>query len=91
MSEKQFTAYISKYALTQGILKKHVELCSTSGNMVQVVGARWAEYYHGEGVEWHRSLFGAVERAEVLRENKLRSLQKQKARIEAMVFDVEKS
>ena len=84
--EKEFTAYISKYALTTGIYERRVKLCGEY-SMVQALGGKHSEFYHGEGREWHRTRAGAVERAEVMRENKLRSIQKQNDRILALVFD----
>ena len=80
--------WVTKYALTKGILPREVEVCEgTSIDMVKVLGGnRWAEHYHGEGREWHRTRESATKRAAEMRDKKLKSLRKQIARLENMDF-----
>lgn len=59
-AREQFIAYITKYALTKGILERQVELrTGISPDMVVVFG-EWFEHYHGN--DWHRTRAAAVER-----------------------------
>jgi hypothetical protein len=45
--------FITKYALTQGILEKEGEVSNTAASMLVVKGDRYPDYFHGEGKEWH--------------------------------------
>lgn len=84
-SREQFTAYISKYALSQGILVRDVELCTDiSATMVCTVGNEWREHYHNN--DWHRTEADAKARAEQMRLAKIASIQKQIARLEKLQF-----
>lgn len=87
--DEQFTAWISKYALTVGILEKIVSRSSVASDMVVHRGGRIGsiEHYHKEGRDWHLNRDGAVARAEQMRRDKIASLQKQIARLEKLQFD----
>lgn len=85
-----FEGYVTKYALTAGILKRPLETSwETSGGTVMAkdrsdpLGA----FYHGEGREWHRTWEGAVARAEEMRKAKLASLRKSIAKLERMTWE----
>lgn len=83
-----FTAFITKYALTQGIFEKQVEHCTDiSDQMVAVLGQTFQECYHGEGRDWHRTKQGALLRADHMREAKIKSLKQQIKKLEKMTFD----
>ena len=79
--------FVTKYALTRGILQVEVELCldvDPDGGMV----ADHSEYhtcYHKP--DWHRTRVSAVARAEQMRLAKLASLRKQITKLEAMSFE----
>ena len=91
MSER-FTAWITKYALTTGIRKTLVEQMSSEDIVWAVKDGRasWTNgSFHGEGQEWHRTPEGAIERAEAMRQSKLKSLDKQRAKIAALKFTPE--
>jgi hypothetical protein len=82
---EQFTAWITKYALTKGILEKRVELCADiSETMVSVIGNGWREHYHGK--DWHHTRGAAVERAKQMQTNKLDSLHDQMGRVAGLDF-----
>ena len=84
----QFTAFITKYAMTKGILEKTVEDCfDISPTMVCTVGLRWAEHYHGEGKDWHRTRASAVKRAEAMRVAKIASLKRKITALEKLTFE----
>lgn len=57
-----------------------------------------SEYYHSEGKEWHRTLEGALIRAEEMRtakieslEKKIESLEKQIKKLQSLSFTQEES
>lgn len=84
---EQFTAWVTKYALTEGILKMQVEDCfGVSPDMVKKVNSP-SNWFHGK--DWHRSYEDAVARAEEMRTEKLKSIDKQRARILALKFTKE--
>lgn len=78
-----FTAYITKHALTRGIVQKEAKVSSVSPEMICVDG-RPPEYYHGE--EWHTDLDEARKHAESMRKAKLAELRRKIAKLEAMSF-----
>jgi len=84
MSER-FTAWITKHALTQGILKMQVADCfdTTPGMVTKTNGP--VAFYHGN--DWHRSHEAAIERANAMKASELESLDKQRERIAAMRFE----
>lgn len=67
----KFDVWITKYALTNGILHKQAVPCGNP-NMIQVGNT----YFHGEGNDWHRTLEGAQRKAETMRVRKIASLEK---------------
>lgn len=77
--------WITKYALTQGVLEKEVEQSSVTPNMV-VSTANQFDCYHGEGRDWHRTPEAAADKAEEMRVFKIASLEKQIKKLKAMRF-----
>lgn len=67
-------AWVTIYALTKGILEVEGDVEGAMLCYRTTPGERWAEYAHGK--EWHRTLEGAKERAERMRQNKVESLRK---------------
>lgn len=81
----RFTAYITKFALTSGIMEREVEDCfDTSPNMISVVGTKYPTHYH-KG-DWFRSMAEAVAKAESMRSRKIVSLEASIAKIKALKF-----
>lgn len=80
-----FQAWISKFALTVGLYEKTVTQTSDP-EVVRVVG-RDSKVYLGEGLEWHRTREGAVQRAKVLREAKIASLEKRILKLRGLSFE----
>jgi hypothetical protein len=83
--------FVTKYALTQGILEVEVEGEPTHGDMVATVpppDAAWGtkDYFHGEGKDWHRTLGAAQQRAEKMRVAKIASLKKSISKFEKLKF-----
>ena len=78
--------FVTKYALTQGILEKEGDIASTCADMLIVPGDRFGGYFHGEGKDWHRTLEGAKDRAREMQTLKIISLKKSLKKIEALEF-----
>lgn len=77
--------WISKYALTEGLLQLEVEQSDQFPEMVSDARMH-LRAFHGEGREWHRTRADAVVRAKQMQRDKLRSLQKQIERVKAIDF-----
>lgn len=79
------TFFVTKYALTQGILEiKAIEL---DNEMIKQINEGRTSYYHDEGREWHRTKDEAIKKANEMREKKLASLKKQIVKLESLSFD----
>lgn len=79
--------FITKYALTSGIQEKEVEQSEINPSMVSTIGT-WNQNFHGEGKDWHRTREGAIARAKLMRDTKLKSLQKSIKKLTAMTFSM---
>lgn len=70
---KTITVYVTKYALTRGILRMKVEPPNDDApGMIR----RGYTFFHGEGREWHHTLEVATKKAEEMRKIALASLAK---------------
>ncbi len=78
--------WITKYALTDGIFEAEVTESSAAPGCVYETGRGYAQYFHGEGLQWHRTRESAVARAELMRTRKIASLKKQMNRLVGKVF-----
>lgn len=78
-------AWITKYALTSGIIEMEGEI-TNSGSLYDM-NAGFPTYYHGEGREWHRTKESAIAKAEEMRQKKIASLKKQIEKLEKMKFE----
>lgn len=83
--------WITKYALTRGILENETEdFCLSvdpTGNMINVRENGYSQCYHGKGNEWHDNKQSAIKKAEEIRKKKIDSLYKQIAKLEEMKFE----
>lgn len=70
--------YISKYALTQGIIETEAEVGSL------MIKTKTHGYLHDR--EWHKTREEAVKRAEEMRVKKITSLKKKITQLEKMRF-----
>lgn len=81
--------WITKYALTKGILEKEAEI-DFHETMASVPSADirlgWTDYFHRPN--WHKTQEEARARAEVMRQKKIASLERQLAKLRAIRFDV---
>lgn len=82
-------AWITKYALSKGVIVIECDDPAGTNFPGMVSGARSGIYthFHGEGREWHRTGEEATKRAEEMRAAKIASLRKQIAKLEALTFD----
>ena len=74
--------WITKYALTIGILERTGEFCPPHGVIQYGIGL----YAHGEGREWHRTHYSAAKRAEAMRITKIASLKRGIVKMKALQF-----
>ncbi len=72
------TVWITKHALTRGIEKAEAEICGDVRiNMIAVHGnLNNVHYYHGQGIEWHKTESGAVKKAAEMVGKKISSYRK---------------
>ena len=78
--------WITKYALTAGIQEREAEIDESDGTAAVKQERYHADYYHGEGRDWHRTLEGAIARAEEMRATKIASLRKSIVKMEKLRF-----
>lgn len=84
------TYYVTKYALTQGILKVQGRISSVADTMMCFRWNGWETAVHGN--DWHETLDAAQKHAESMRLKKLASVKKQLAKLEQLsvkVVDIE--
>lgn len=80
--------YISKYALTTGIIEIEAEICeNVSTDMIKDIN-RKSDYYHGEGKQWHKSKEAAIKKAELMKDKKIAALRKQLESLTKMTFNL---
>ena len=73
--------YITKYALTQGILEAEAEETNYAG-MIRLTGTTYSTCFHGEGKQWHRTLTDAETRRDEM-------LRKERKRLEKALKDLD--
>lgn len=79
--------YITKYALTEGIIEAEGE---PYGLELEWVSASWDDGYKCgdfEQGEWYDTKERAIQKAEEMRQNKIASLKKQIEKLERMRFE----
>ena len=81
---ERFTAYITKYALTTGIIETQVMACldEDPGTVYNI--ENWGGYFRSP--DWHRTRADAVTQAEKMRAAKIASLCQSIAKLERMTF-----
>lgn len=75
--------WITKYALTQGIFAAE---CEISDDMAICRSGDFPQFFHREGRDWHRDRDSASARARAMVADKLASLEKQKRKLQKLVF-----
>jgi Leu/Phe-tRNA-protein transferase len=79
--------YITKYALTEGILEVDAEI---DGTMAKYRNGAFPVCAHGEGREWHLLEKSALTKTEELRQRKIASYTKAIDKLKKMTFKVKK-
>ena len=77
--------WITKYALTDGIIEADAELCG-----LDIISASWdngARCNNFKGEEWWSTKKNAIEKAEEMRQKKIASLKAQIEKLEEMSFE----
>ena len=74
--------WVTKYALTIGILERTGEVCPPHGVIQYGIGL----YAHGEGREWTRTPGAAIKRAEAMRVAKIASHKRGIEKMKALRF-----
>lgn len=75
--------WVTKYALTKGVLEFDAEICSPP-TMVKVLGGRYSTYFHRG--DWFTSRSDAIDRADDMRDARIKSLEKQLVRLRKLEF-----
>lgn len=84
-SDPIVTAWVTKYALTLGILKVKGQHCLS----IDPGFLSYFPYGDAHGNDWHLSEQAALDRAEEMRLAKIATLKKQIAKLEKMQFKIE--
>lgn len=74
--------FITKYALTEGILER--DALYVTANLIGVYGKGYYTYYT-KG-EWYETMNGAKQQAEIMRRNEINNLSKQLDELQKMSF-----
>jgi uncharacterized protein (DUF2164 family) len=94
ISKTIINAWITKFALTKGIIEANVEIDEHNPNVAVIADKFGPLYYHycvlGDGKEWHRTKESAIKKAESMRLSKIKSLREELLKLEQMKFDEEK-
>jgi len=86
MNREVFTAWITKYALTEGIEVVEAELCSDISDKMITYGGNGYLSQSAHGNDWHRTPESAIARAEKMRSAKIESMEKQIKKLKRMTF-----
>jgi len=84
----KINVWLTKYALTTGILKVKADFDAEQPSTVAYKFSQNSFTAYAHGNEWHRTEQEAFDRAEEMRIAKLKSLDKQAKKIAAMKFKV---
>ena len=83
---KIYTIYVTKYALTKGILKIEAEYSGISEMMCDIFSGFYRCTYHGVNRDYTFTLEEAKKIAEKMKNKKISSLKKQIKKLEEMIF-----
>lgn len=78
--------WITKYALTKGIIETEAKLTSKDSVSVTEFDPRLEMHWFYKG-DWHKDKESAIKRAEEMRKKKIESLKKQIKKLEKMRFE----
>lgn len=79
--------YVTKYALSKGIIVMDAELCNAgAGDMIKELNSSRNRYFHGKGRDWHETHDLAIKRAEEMKGNKIKYLHNQLNKLNKLTF-----
>ena len=81
--EETITAWVTKYALTEGVVKV---LGKVNSEYSKMLNFGWSFYANNQ--EWFRCEQDALDRAATMRANKIKSLEKQLAKMRVLKIQV---
>lgn len=87
MEREIFKAWVTKYALTEGIEFVEAELCANISETMISYGSNGYSAQHAHAKDWHRTPEAALARAEEMRKAKIYSVKKRLAKLENMKFE----
>jgi len=76
--------WITKYALTQGIIEAEAKVTTEFSTMIQIIDTNPQTFYHKP--YWHVTKERAIEHAEKMRHKKIESLITQIQKLRVMTF-----
>ena len=85
--QERFKAWVTRYALTDGVLTGEAEVSEQSPDMIRFFWGNPEGMFYVHGNDWHRAEEAAIKRAEEMRTRKIASLRKQITKLEAMTFE----
>ena len=88
MSDEKITVWVTKYALSDGIVEGQAGIGDIRRGSVRVTCCTaYPAWCQTEGKDWHRTKESAIAHAEKMRAKKIASLQRQIAKLEALRFE----
>ena len=81
---EEITVYITKYALTLGITRRHAMVCGENTIAARVHG--YTNYFHKN--EWFESKEDAIRYAEQMRDKKIRATEKKLNTLRGLTWEV---
>ncbi len=81
------SVWVTKYALTRGIIKTHARYCREGMIAFRIEGSA-SSYVFAHRKDWHHTRTSAIARAEEMRKGKIASLKRQIASLEKRAFIV---
>jgi hypothetical protein len=80
-------AFITKYALTEGIMEvQDAQQYQGSTDMISVPSMGFTAYFHGSLNEWQTTKALAIAQAELMRQRKIVSLKKKIQTLKSLTF-----
>ena len=88
MSDEKITVWITRYALTEGVIEATASAEEVSSRTTFYALVPFGDIScRKEGLDWYRTKDLAIARAEAMRAKKIASLQRQIAKLEALRFE----
>ena len=83
-TDEKIKAWITKYALSEGIHVVDGEVCHN----IRSTMLKYGNHSYAHGKDWHRTQEKAIKRAEDMRQMKIASIRRQLSKLENMTFAI---